>query len=243
MTHPITIEEHSGIHVLRDDLLEGGTKSVFIDEMVKELPHVKEFVYASPVYGGFQIALSIYCKKHQLKATIFCAKRNIRHPNTIACIEYGANIVEVFPGYLSVIEKRARQYCDKTPHTHKIVFGAHTPPNINIIADRARRIFETMGREPDEIWVSVGSGTIITGILQAVNNARVYGVVVGADFQMKHPNLTLIKYPRPFEVESKIQVDFPSMPNYDRKAFEICLEKTCSPERTASPLILFWNVL
>jgi hypothetical protein len=238
MKHPITIEPHYGIQVLRDDLLEGGTKSILMDGIVKQHPQIKEFVYASPVYGGFQIALSAYCKKHQLKATIFCAQRKTKHPNTIKCIEYGANIIEVFPGYLSVIEKRAKEYCSKHPNTHKIEFGANTIENIRTITERTRRVFKKLKGEPDEIWVAVGSGTLITGILQAVHTAKVYGVIVGADFHLKHPNLKLLKYPQPFETESQIQLDFPSMANYDRKAFEMCLK-----HRHQNKTVLFWNVL
>jgi 1-aminocyclopropane-1-carboxylate deaminase/D-cysteine desulfhydrase-like pyridoxal-dependent ACC family enzyme len=234
----ITIEKHQSIYVLRDDLLNGGTKSVLMDEIVKQNPHATEFVYASPVYGGFQIALSLYCKKHNLQATIFCAKRNTRHPNTLRCIENGANIVEIFPAYMTVLNKRATDYCTGKPHAHKIQFGANTLENINIITDRTKQIFDTLGFEPDEIWVAVGSGTIITGILQAVKTAKVFGILVGGDFQYSHPNVEFIRYPRPFHIESKITPPFPSMPNYDRKAFEICLERHNPNNR-----VLFWNVL
>jgi len=238
MKYPIILETHYGIHVLRDDLLDGGTKSVLMESIAKKNPQITEYVYASPVYGGFQIALSAYCKKHNLKATIFCAKRKIKHPNTMKCVEYGAKIVEVFPGYLSVVEKRARDYCEGKPHTYKIEFGANTPENINIIAKRTQQVFHKMKMEPDEIWVAVGSGTLISGILQAVNKARVYGVIVGSDFHLKHPNLTLLKYPKPFDTESHINIDFPSMANYDRKAFELCLK-----HHNKSKNVLFWNVL
>jgi 1-aminocyclopropane-1-carboxylate deaminase/D-cysteine desulfhydrase-like pyridoxal-dependent ACC family enzyme len=237
MKHPIQIEKHNDIYVLRDDLLEGGTKSVLMDKIVKRNPGIKEYVYASPVYGGFQIALSAYCQKHGLNATIFCAKRMKKHPNTQKCESYGAKIVEVFPGYLSVVEKRAREYCEGKPHTHKLVFGAGTSENINVLAARVEKVIQKMKSEPDEIWVAVGSGTLVQGILQGTRKAKVYGVVVGADFDHSDPRLTLLKYPKPFEYESKLEIDFPSMANYDRKAFEMCLAKR------SSGTVLFWNVL
>ena len=239
MEYPIKIENHYGINILRDDLLNGGTKSILLDGLKKQYPHITEYVYASPVYGGFQIALSAYCKNNGLKATIFCAKRTKKHSNTLKCIEYGANIIEVYPGYLSVVEKRARDYCDKKPYIHKFVFGANTPENINIIANRAKKVLQQLKREPDEIWIAVGSGTLVKGILQAVNHSKVYGVLVGADFEYSHPNLILLKYPKPFEAESKLKVDFPSMANYDRKALELCLEH----KRNYDSEVLFWNVL
>jgi cysteine synthase len=239
MKYQIKIEKHYGINVLRDDLLEGGTKSILLDGIEKTYPDITEYVYASPVYGGFQIALSAYCKNHGLKATIFCAKRAKKHVNTLKCIEYGANIIEVYPGYLSVVEKRARDYCEKKLHVHKFVFGANIPENITIISNRAKKVLEHLNREPDEIWVAVGSGTLVKGILQSVKDAKVYGVLVGADFEYSHPNLTLIKYPKPFESESHLNVAFPSMANYDRKALELCLSMSRSP----SIDVLFWNVL
>lgn len=241
MEHPIKIEKHYGINILRDDLLEGGTKSILLEELKMQYPHITEYVYASPVYGGFQIALSAYCKKNGLKATIFCAKRTQKHSNTLKCIEYGANIIEVYPGYLSVVEKRARDYCEKKAYVHKFVFGANTPENINIITKRAKKVLEQLQSEPDEIWVAVGSGTLVKGILQAVNHAKVYGVLVGADFEYSHPNLTLIKYPKPFESESRLKIDFPSMANYDRKALELCLSRF--EGRNSNTDVLFWNVL
>jgi threonine dehydratase len=241
MEFPITIEKHHGIYVVRDDLLPGGTKSILLSEINKEYPHTKEFVYASPVYGGFQIALSMYCKNHNLKATIFCAKRTKQHTNTLKCIENGANVVEVDYGYLSVIEKKAREYCMGKPNVEKIIFGASTPKNKSIIAKRVINVIKTLHFVPDEIWCAVGSGTLLSGILLGTNNINIniVGVQVGAEFKETHKNLRLIKYPKSFDKESKIKIDFPSMPNYDLKAFELCLKEM----KINNKKILFWNVL
>jgi hypothetical protein len=266
----IIIEKYknqTGIYVLRDDLLPGGTKSIFLDSIISRgaLPpfDVNELVYASPCYGGFQIALSIFCKNNNKKATIFCAKRKVRHPNTETCIQNGANVVEVPYGYLSVVEKHAREYVrTKEPGvTLKIAFGANSPESINIIASRAKRVIETFyttyGTPPDEIWCAVGSGTLISGIIQAVNEMqalrpsnkgselsplKICGVQVGKEFKgNKSPNVTIIVYPKPFEYASKLKVNFPSMPNYDLKAFEMCIKYNANSDENKK--ILFWNVL
>jgi hypothetical protein len=233
-SYPI-IKDHYGIKVVRDDLLPGGTKSILMPLI--DDPAITEFVYASPVYGGFQIALAMYCKRVGKRATIFCAQRNSKHANTLKCIEHGANVIEVPYGYLSVVEKKAREYCNK-PHIKKIVFGASTHENKLLIAERVKQVIELLGKEPDEIWCAVGSGTLISSILMAVSpNVKVVGVQVGADFKAMSPNLTIIKYSKPFDKESKIKVDFPSTPNYDLKAFEVCLKQK------GDGTILFWNVL
>jgi hypothetical protein len=233
MSIPI-IKEHYGINVLRDDLLEGGTKSVLMHNI--DHPSINEFVYASPVYGGFQIAISAYCKKVGKQATIFCAKRNVKHSNTLKCLEYGANVIEVEYGYLSVIEKKAREYCLNKEGIHKIVFGAQTEFNKKILCKRVLDAYNMC--KCDEIWCAVGSGTLVSSIMDAVPSyVKVFGVQVGAEFKHNYPNLTIIKYPKSFDKESKLKIDFPSMPNYDLKAFELCLK------HKGTGKIMFWNVL
>ena len=272
-------ENQTGIYVLRDDLLPGGTKSILLDYIINRgtmppsdpqlqggaMPpsEINEFVYASPCYGGFQIALSIFCKNNNKKATIFCAERKIRHPNTEICIQNGANVVEVPYGYLSVVEKHAREYvreCLAPLVPLKIAFGANSPESINIIASRAKHVIEsfhtTCGTPPDEIWCAVGSGTLISGIIQAVNEMqckgsegnplKIYGVQVGKEFNGhdNSPNVTIIVYPKPFEYASKLKVNFPSMKNYDLKAFEACLEHNKKKSNVyENKKVLFWNVL
>jgi hypothetical protein len=205
--------------IVRDDLI-GGTKMVCMPSIEEE--GVEEYVYASPVYGGFQISLSKYFGK---KMTIFCAKRNFLHPNTVKCKSFGATIVEVPYGYMSVVEKKAREYANK-PQCKKIVFGGkeYKGPIINHITKVMSKYTNI-----DEIWCAVGSGTLASSI-------QVYGVCVGGNVNLSYPNLHLIKYPKPFEYESKQVAPFPSMPNYDLKAYEICLQQSKGK-------VVFWNVL
>lgn len=229
----VVLEEHNGVTVLRDDVLAGGTKSILMPYLVKDKA---EYVYASPVYGGFQIALSAYCKSVGKQATIFCAKRKEMHPNTQKCIEYGAKIIEVPYGYLSVVEKRARDYCEMGG-AEKLVFGAKDDFCINLIADRMRQIIKQLGREPKEIFCAVGSGTLVEGILRGTETAKVIGVQVGAEYTNENPRLRLLKYHKDFNSASQQKSDFPSMPNYDLKAWEYCLIYKKSDD------VLFWNVL
>ena len=238
----IQINEYNKIKVLRDDVLIGGTKSVL-------MPHIvggaDEYVYASPVYGGFQIALSAYCTSIGKQATIFCAKRRETHENTLRCIAHGAKVVEVEHGYLSVVEKRARDYCAASG-AQKLEFGAKTKKNKSLIAERMWSITKKLGEEPEEIWCAIGSGMLVEGILEGTQNARVYGVQVGAEYTETHERLTVLKYKKPFGVKSKAIAPFPSTPNYDLKAWELCVEFAERDNYFAirnGKRVLFWNVL
>ena len=251
MVHfPITIEYVNGIYVLRDDLLLGGTKSILANEIIKQNKDKKEFIYASPVYGGFQIALSLYCKLYNKQAVIFCARHKIKHKNTLICKQLGAKIVEIYPGYLSVVQHRALEYSNKSDDRYYINFGAYSEQNIRLLVKRTQKVIEKWrknphrsslrSQEPDEIWVAVGSGTLLTAILQATKKTHVYGVQVGADVDIKDPRVTILKYNKPFEYESRFETPFESMAHYDRKAFEMLIQKRgYNPKKN----ILFWNVL
>jgi len=212
--------------IVRDDLI-GGTKMVCMPWIEED--GIDEYVYASPVYGGFQITLAKHFGK---RATIFCAKRNFLHPNTVKCKELGATVVEVPYGYMTVVEKRAREYADK-PRCKKIVFGAKD--YIEPIREHVVKVM-TKYKDIDEIWCAVGSGTLASAICLACPTIQVYGVCVGGAVSISFDNLHLIKYPKPFEYESKQKAPFPSMPNYDLKAYEVCLQQS-------KGRVVFWNVL
>lgn len=234
VTNNITLESYEGITVLRDDLLIGGTKSRFLRLLLDE--NKKGYVYASPVYGGFQIALSGVAKELGKESMIFCAKRNKKHSNTILASELGSLIVEVEHGYLNVVQKRAKDFVSANSDYQYLEFGANHPDAIRSIADTMKSIISELGSEPSEIFCAVGSGTLVKGILSGSSNAKVTGVVVGKEFNYDHERLNLIKYPKSFDYSSKYKAPFQCMPNYDLKALELCMQLKKSND------VLFWNV-
>lgn len=145
----IVIENHLNINVLRDDLLPGGTKSILMPFLID---NVSNYVYASPVFGGLQVALSEYCHN---RVTIFCAKRKQMHENTQRCVNAGSNIIEIYPGYLSVLEKRSSEYCDLNGYK-KINFGAKSNESIDILSLRVKDVIKKLGKEPEEIFCACG---------------------------------------------------------------------------------------
>src|SRR4029078_3341896 len=138
-----TVTEHGGVFVARDDVFPGGTKARFLPLLFNG---VNEIVYASPAEGGAQTALATAAARLGKRATIFVAPPAQPHPRRFMAQKLGAKIVQVWPGHLSVVQSRARKYCDQT--SAKLApFGFDIPEAIQAIAQAARSI----GIQPDEV--------------------------------------------------------------------------------------------
>lgn len=229
ITKPI-VEEHNGIMVVRDDLFPGGSKARFIPALFEG---VKELVYASPACGGAQLALATVAAKLKKKATIVVAKRQQMHPRTRQAKELGANIVQVSPGYLTVVQKRSREYVLGNPGARLLPFGLNVPEAVAILAACAQ---ETK-LKPDEVWCAGGSGVLARALAFAFPKANRYVVQVGHALSWTDVgNATIIPYPAKFEQLARGTAPFSSDGNYDRKAWEVCRA------HHGAGLVLFWNV-
>ena len=85
-----------------------------------------EVVYASPAEGGAQTALATVASQLGKRATIFVAERAQLHPRTLMAKRLGAQIVQVSPGYLNVVQARAREYSHQTGARSSAVWLRHT---------------------------------------------------------------------------------------------------------------------
>lgn len=226
---PPVVQTHAGIRVVRDDLYPGGTKARFIGQVFTE---TDEAVYASPPEGGAQTALAHIARALGKRATIFVASRAKPHARTLEAARLGAKVVPVSPGYLTVVQSRARDYCRDTGAT-LIPFGADFPGAVEAIAAAAR----LAGLEPDEVWCAAGSGVLARGLALAWPRARRHVVQIGREIALKDvAGATIHVHPRKFTETAARGAPFPADPHYDAKAWEICIAKR-GPGR-----VLFWNV-
>ena len=230
VSKPVLVEV-SGIGVVRDDLFAGGTKARYIPRLFEN--GVAEVVYASPVEGGAQIALATVAKSLGRKATIFCAKRADPHPRTRQAHALGAKVVLVAPGYLNVVQARARAYCDETG-ARLAPFGMDMPEAVGVIAEAARSLNE----KPEEVWCASGSGVLARGLALAWPQARRVCVQVGRTLAPEDVAGAEILVARlPFARPERDAPPFPSDGHYEAKAWKLCAASH-GPGR-----VLFWNVL
>lgn len=229
---PPIVEQHGGVWVVRDDLVPGGTKARYLMHL---FDLYDEVVYASPAYGGAQLALA-YCARAKGKAaTIFVAKRNRPHARTLEAKSVGARVFQVPHGYLSNVQAKARRYAEDLG-AHYLEFGGDEPSAIAAIGLAAHYVSEQYGPF-DEVWSAAGSGVLTRGLQRGfhINAGAFYAVQVGRSVD-KPGRATVIPHPLKFEDELNIKTPFPSCPNYDRKAWQLC-------QAQGEGRVLFWNVM
>lgn len=172
------------------------------------------------------------CPAPGKRATIFVAARTRPHPRTLEAARLGAKVVPISPGYLLVMQSRAREYCRNTGAT-LIPFGAEIPGAVEAIAAAAR----LAAFAPEEVWCAAGSGVLACGLAAAWPKARRHVVQIGRDLTPREvAGATIHVHPRKFSDSAALAAPFPVDPHYDAKAWELCIAKR-GPGR-----VLFWNV-
>lgn len=230
MEWPLIVREHEKVMVLRDDLLPYGSKTRFLDGYFRKIVH-DEVVYASPRHGFAQISIAYLAKVHRKRATIFIPASNEMTVYTQRAIELGANVIQVPMGFLSVLKSKVGKYA-KQKGAFILPFGLGAPEVVACIG----KIAETIDIEPDEVWTVAGSGTLSRGLQLAFPYADFFAVQTGRKLSQKDVGrATIIPCPIPFGKPTKKQPPFPSVPEYDAKAWEHI-------PKDGKKLRLFWNV-
>lgn len=234
MTLPApVVEQHAGISVVRDDLIPGGTKRRYLQGLFEQHQVI---AYASPAYGGAQLALAYAARAAGRQAVIFVAKRKEPHPRTLEARAAGARVFQVPHGYLSHVQAKARLFCQDTG-AHLVAFGGESPEAIAAIGGAAALVWREHGPF-DEVWCAAGSGVLVRGLQAGMPQAPLFvAVQVGRELH-DVGRARVVRCPLPFEKEEPQAPPFPSCRNYDAKAWKACVAGVRPGAR-----VLFWNVL
>jgi hypothetical protein len=232
------LEVYDGVTVVRDDLLEAGSKMRFIDLMIASNADVKEWVYgSSPRCGYGQISLAAVCKRYGKRCTLFLAKSKELHPNSARAKKYGANIEQVGTGFMKVCQARATEYVNADAQRRRLVpFGLADDTVFASIIKVAR----SLNIEPDEVWTAAGSGVLNRGLQLAWPKAKCVMVSVGHQLtENEIQRADVIRHYLKFEqsVKAVHQPPFPSASQYDAKAWEFVKARSDRKKK-----VLFWNV-
>jgi hypothetical protein len=213
------------VTVVRDDLIPGGTKSRFLIEYFNR-SSAGEFVYATPPEGGAQVALAICAYQAGKQVTLFVPARRVRTSYTMRAADFGARIIEIRPGYLNVVQSKAREYAEKR--------GAFLMPfglDLDIAVESIAAAADSLRILPDQVWCACGSGVLARSLALAWPGVDIRAVQVG-----KANPIATYSAAEPFQKPATVSVPFPSHPYYDAKAWGVCLMHRIKGN------VLFWNV-
>lgn len=242
---PLRLSKHDGIYVVRDDFLEAGTKSrvmrVYLNKIGKD---IKEFIYCSPPAGYAQVALSWATKKMGKKSHIFVPKRNHPSLQTQMAKQNGAIIHEVYPGYMSVMRARAKEFFERKKAAMIVPWGLKDEIFHKLMTNEFIRLLKGQ-RLPSRIWMVWGSGAMITAMSGALDyigaKTKIIAVQVGAEMpkSKEWPSRLYKAYiaPEKFstEVRESKRPPFPSNLNYDAKVWQFIVKHAKNGD-------WFWNV-
>jgi hypothetical protein len=159
------------VHVVRDDLLAGGTKQraavPYLQELFAEGP--REIVYASPFAGFAQVALAASTRHLGLACTLFCEEDRSRpgaigvpHPFSRLAESMGARIIVV--PTLGEAELLAEAYAQAPHGAVKVPLGLNAPifrKHLKLeISRQWQVVLERLGAAPRTLWLPVGSATL-----------------------------------------------------------------------------------
>ena len=143
-------------------------------------------------------------------------------------------MIEVRPGYLSVVKARAVEYA-RTSGALLIPFDP-LPETFAALRDAT---VET-GLEPTEVWCASGSGVIVRGLSLGWTSAVFHVVRVGAEMAPADLPRGAIVYPSGYSYETAVPrtTPFPADPHYESKAWLVMLAELRRRPRD----VVFWNV-
>ncbi len=223
------------LYIVRDDYLIGGTKQRVM-QRIMENNSCEEFVYAGPVYGYAQIALSYAGHLMNKKVTLFLETKKPLYPLTLRAKKYGANIIQVGKhATLRQVQDQSQNYVNKKDNTVCLIpFGFHNPSYIKMMAEQIKNRLPTFPidlndpmNHPKNMWLVAGSATLLNALYIVFPKTFFNVVQVGKTIweDMTEPLRTKIYISdEKFYNKAVILPPYPSVSTYDAKLWKYVLQ-------------------
>ena len=219
------IEEHEGRIIVREDLLEVGTKARAGEYLIATCPY-DTIVYVQPRFGFAGVSLTKLCKQYKKKLVLFMPSSKEISEHQAYCIENGCEYyfyrIAAMPN-LNLIAKKWAQI----NNAFFIPLGLKHKYVTAMIIKTALKI-----PEPKSFWTAFSTGVLNRALQIAWPNAIANGVAVSRNIHDgEKGRANIVSHYRSFNQNSLIKPPFPSASNYDAKVWEFTKEGD-----------LFWNV-
>lgn len=229
------VERIENFYVVRDDLLEAGSKMRFIDCLIRN-DDGDEWVFGGANKVGWgPISLTAVCNRYEKKATFFMAKRKEPTWHQQKVLDLGGAIHWVENGMLNVTKSRAKKYQEEKPDTRRVLpLGLEHPTVLASIV----KVAKSLDIQPSEIWTVASSGTLNRGLQIAFPDVKCYAVQVGhkmSEYERGRAVVLVSPYKYDRAVKAEDAPPYPSEPFYDAKVWSFVRE-------LGRPDALIWNV-
>jgi hypothetical protein len=219
------IEDYNGIKVVREDLLEVGSKARAGEALIANCKS-DTIVYVQPRFGYAGISLTKLCKQYNKKLILFMPSSKEISEHQAYCIENGCEYhfyrIAAMPN-LNII---AKKYAEENDYFF-IPLGLKHPLVTAMIIKTAVEI-----EEPKSFWTAFSTGVLNRALQIAWPNAIANGLAVARNIQEgEKGRANIIGHYQDFSQDSKIKPPFNSASNYDAKVWEYLKQGD-----------LFWNV-
>lgn len=225
------IEVHHGIRVVREDLLDVGSKARFGDLLVSQVPKRRPIVYVAPRFGFAGISLAYLAKRHSRRLVLFMPACKRISDHQMVAIENGAEPHFHRIAAMPNLNKIAREWAVANN-------GYFVPLGLKHELVTAAIVKVALGLgQPQRFWTAVSTGVLSRGLQIAWPDAGAVGVAVARNIQAgERGRAELMSHPRAFEQDALDHNPrgFESCSNYDLKVWDYLSDMTCGD--------LFWNV-
>lgn len=228
-----TVERFDRFQVVRDDLIEVGSKGRFADLFVQRQT-ADHFVYVAPRVGYAGISLARICKKYGKRLTLFApASKEISEHQALA-LELGAEMRFVRVAAMPVLNSYAAKFAEKVGAMF-IPLGLKHPLVTAAVVKTCDQITQKYG-EPMEVWSAISTGVLSRGLQIGWPNADFVAVAVARNLKSGELGRARVySWPKPFAEPCTTVPPFPSIRTYDAKAWDVM-------QGHAKLDALFWNV-
>lgn len=219
------IENYNGIKIVREDLLEVGSKARAGEALIANCKS-DTIVYVQPRFGYAGVSLTTLCQKYNKKLVLFMPSSKEISEHQAYCIENGCEYHFYRIAAMPNLNRIAKKYALEN-NAFFIPLGLKHPLVTAMIIKTAIKI-----EEPESFWTAFSTGVLNRALQIAWPNAKANGLAVSRNIQDgEKGRANVISHYQKFQSDSKIMPHFPSASNYDAKVWEYLKHGD-----------LFWNV-
>lgn len=233
------VMSHEGIHVVRDDLIEG-SKSRFADLLISEISQ-DTIVYVQPRVGLAGLSIIDVAKRYGKKVVLFMPSSKKISLHQAVCIERGAIPMFYRIAAMPNLNKIAEYWAIQND-AFFVPLGLKHPLVVAAAAQVARDITNDTGYVPDTCFVATSTGVLVRGLQIGWPSTKFVSIAVSRN--MKEGELgraEVLSEPLAFQTPEKKDnmPPFPTVGTYDAKVWKYAkLYKKENPDRD----VWFWNV-